>query len=90
MEQNGFYRRSFLHLQGNAQIAVDIVDQIILELNDKRFIQSVFLVCHFDLLRSGFLRQERAARNGVHQEECDRHDEDDRSNRCHQSFTYVD
>ena len=79
MEQDRFNRSSFLHFQGNAQVSVRIVHKIVLELNDKRFVETVFLIGQLDLLRSRFLRQERAARNRVHQEECDRHDQNDSS-----------
>ena len=64
-----------------AQIEPDQALHVHSELLQQRFIQTVFRLHHFHRLRARALGIERSARNHIHQEECDRRDDQQRQHR---------
>ena len=82
MEDDGPHRGTLLHLEGRAQIALQIVLDVVPELDMQGLVEPVFRFRHGDLFRRGLLCQKRAAGDSVHQQKGDDHDQEQDQDRA--------
>ena len=77
---------ALLHLQRGAQISLQIAFDVVEKLHVQGLVQPVLGVGAGDHLRRGLFRQKGAARDRVHQQEGDTHDEQQRQERHHDAL----